>query len=117
MLILGSSLASFSWQTLKEAPWRTNLCVVFAKVNEIYSIALTETEVLGSQMVVMPCFGIGTALALHSLMTFPPHIDGSFLLVVMIVTATPTANSIAVMVTRHCLWSLDELIRLPVMWL
>merc|ERR1711935_1299561 len=67
MLILGSSLASFSWQTLKEAPWRTNLCVVFAK------------------MVVMPCFGIGTALALHSVMTFPPHIDGSFLLVVMIV--------------------------------
>ena len=34
MLILGSSLASFNWQTLKEAPWCTNLSVVFAKVNQ-----------------------------------------------------------------------------------
>ena len=52
-------------------------------------------------MVVMPAFGIMTAYFLRGVMTFPPNVDASYLLVVMIVTATPTANNIAVMVTYN----------------
>lgn len=48
-------------------------------------------------MVFMPAFGVATAYALRSVMTFPKDTDASFLLVVMVVTATPTANNIAVM--------------------
>eukprot|EP00656_Telonema_subtile_P010196 TRINITY_DN1487_c0_g1_i5.p2 TRINITY_DN1487_c0_g1~~TRINITY_DN1487_c0_g1_i5.p2 ORF type:complete len:256 (+),score=69.45 TRINITY_DN1487_c0_g1_i5:305-1072(+) len=79
MLILGASLASFSFSSLKEAPWGTNLCVVLAK------------------MVLMPLFGVLTAFGLRAVISFPPGMDASFLLVVMIVSCTPTANNIAVM--------------------
>ena len=79
MLILGCNLASFGWDTIVKAPWKINLMVVFAK------------------MVLMPAFGAFTAISLHRVLPLPPKVDASFFLVVMIVTATPTANTVAVM--------------------
>ena len=45
----------------------------------------------------MPCIGVGTTLLLRRLINVSEDVDASFYLVVLIVTATPTANNIAVM--------------------
>jgi len=79
MLILGCNLSSFGWDTIWHAPWTINILVV------------------GAKMVLMPMVGVITALALRQVLTLEPKVDASFYLVVMVVTATPTANTVAVM--------------------
>lgn len=79
MIILGFSIGNFDWSKLKSAPWMVNLMVVVCK------------------MVLMPCVGICETLLLRKMITIDDAVDASFYLVVLIVTATPTANSIAVM--------------------
>lgn len=79
MAVLGYNMGSFDWKKLSTAPWRINLLVVFCK------------------MVLMPCVGICETLLLRKFVPMDAGVDASFYLVVMIVTATPTANSIAVM--------------------
>ena len=79
MAVLGYNMGSFNWKKLSTAPWRINLMVVFCK------------------MVLMPCVGICETLLLRQFVPMDAGVDASFYLVVMIVTATPTANSIAVM--------------------
>ena len=84
MFLLGANLASSfqrGWRTVvRVVPLRVNLAVLLAK------------------MVAMPLFGLLTALMLKTFVS----VDGgagndSFFLVVMIVTCTPTANSMLVM--------------------
>ena len=79
MLILGIGLGTFNWQKLQRAPWVINLLVVFCK------------------MVVMPAVGVASTLLLRKLIYVDEAMDASFYLVVMLVSATPTANNIVSM--------------------
>eukprot|EP00668_Euglena_longa_P003639 GGOE01004259.1.p1 GENE.GGOE01004259.1~~GGOE01004259.1.p1 ORF type:complete len:373 (-),score=100.57 GGOE01004259.1:306-1424(-) len=77
MLILGSSLAQgASWASVR---WQTNLLIAFAK------------------LVVMPAIGIGTVYVLRFLLP-AGHVTPALGLVAMMVTGTPTANNVLVMV-------------------
>lgn len=59
----------------------------------------TIASIVISKMVVMPLIGIVTALILKNYFWhIPDDIDGPFYLVLMIVTITPTANNVMVMV-------------------
>ena len=80
MIILGCSLSQGMRMRPPAVPWSTNIGIAFAK------------------LVLMPAFGILTALVLHGAgVTLGNGADDSFYLVVMIVTCTPTANSLLVM--------------------
>eukprot|EP00300_Choanocystis_sp_HF-7_P042272 c9032_g1_i1.p2 GENE.c9032_g1_i1~~c9032_g1_i1.p2 ORF type:complete len:155 (-),score=40.95 c9032_g1_i1:324-788(-) len=75
MIILGCNLATnASWSAV---PWTTNILIAIAK------------------LLIMPIVGIISALILRSI--FHNTMSAMFYLVVMVVTATPTANNIVVM--------------------
>uniref|UniRef100_A0A7S0QU83 Auxin efflux carrier component n=1 Tax=Pyramimonas obovata TaxID=1411642 RepID=A0A7S0QU83_9CHLO len=80
MIILGANLhagASFA-----AVPWTVNAAVALCR------------------MVLMPIAGGFMAVAIHSLIPLDAGLDASFYLVVMILSATPTANNIMIMVER-----------------
>lgn len=78
MLILGCSLAKGA-QSSGKIYWRCNLAATFGK------------------MVVMPLIGTGTVFVMKEFMHISKDIDAPFILVMLTLTCTPTANSILVM--------------------
>lgn len=85
MFILGSSLyysakgVGTSVLEDEKLQMRTMLAIIFGK------------------LVIMPAIGIGTAMLMRQFLSIPEDIDASFYLVIMLVTATPTANNVMVM--------------------
>jgi predicted permease len=64
-----------------------------------YVSGKTITAIIVAKMIIMPCIGILTAIILKNyIWNIPDAIDGPFYLVLMIVTITPTANTVMVMV-------------------
>lgn len=79
MMILGMKLSE-GLKDFKSLPWATIILLAFGK------------------MVVMPCVGIGTAFLLNWTNIIDESIDASFYVMCMLVTATPTANNVMVMI-------------------
>eukprot|EP00463_Aulacantha_scolymantha_P001828 TRINITY_DN2452_c0_g2_i1.p1 TRINITY_DN2452_c0_g2~~TRINITY_DN2452_c0_g2_i1.p1 ORF type:complete len:203 (+),score=44.87 TRINITY_DN2452_c0_g2_i1:63-611(+) len=83
MFLLGAKLSNGAqWGEVK---WSTNLLIAFVK------------------MIIMPCVGVGEVYLLRLLIDLDGNMAPTFYLVVMIVTCTPTANSI--MVNGGVVWT------------
>jgi predicted permease len=80
MMILGANLHEGA--NFVALPWRVSLYITICR------------------MLLMPILGVCAAVAMRAFFPLDASLDASFYLVVMIVSATPTANNIMIMVER-----------------